>query len=309
MLVIESVSVNIMIPFAIFLCLLSFTAFSAEQKPASQSSSTVADAKEITDDIKANNRNKLIQFGVNFGKDRYTGSFVGLDWGLDPVWQLRVSLGREKNDRITSATQFSLGANARFNEFLYSFVEFNRSREPDSVVSHSVELGTDVTLQKTVLGLALRFARYNQDGLRTRIRDGGIPENSITLKALQNLGESSYVRMAYTKYAFSGATPAELSRAISNRPNFSSDLQSVVDGFPKQSTSLGAGTNISQSTAIDLTVGRVNYANGLSQHSLSLSPEIELSESTAFALLLSTTRTSDDVKNGLIGFTISIALE
>ena len=243
------------------------------------------------------------------GKEKYSSGFLGLDWGLDSIWQLSTSFNREKNEQVTAATGFSLGINGDFNETLSSYFEFSRSREPDSVVSSGLDVGSDIHLAQTTLGLGLRFARYNQDGARTRVRDGGIAENSATLRLSQKFNEAFSARASFTRYGWGGSNPQELSRAISNRPNYSYDLQAVVEGFPKQTASLGSKFRFTPEAAMDLTLGRTDYTSGQKATSFSISPEFDLNEMVTLELLFSGTKSDTGTKSGMLGFTMSIALE
>lgn len=276
-------------------------------------SSTAVFAEDVADTTTEQSQNSIrartVHFGMNFGKEKYSAGFVGLDWGLDSVWQLTTSFSREKNEQITAATGFSLGINGDFNETFSSYLEFSRSREPDSVVSNGIDLGSDVHMRETTFGLGLRFARYNQDGSRTRVRDGGVAENSATFRLSQKVNESWNARTSYTRYGWGGSNPQELSRAISNRPNYSYDLQAVVEGFPKQAFTLGSKFRFTTDAAMDLTLGRTDYASGQRVNSISVSPEFDLNEMVTLAFLFSGTKSDTGTKSGMLGFTMSIALE
>jgi len=259
-------------------------------------------------------RKSQIKFSVLAGKDRYRDSEVSAQLGLDPMWALTGSGSGEKSDGIKTASAFSLGVSAQFSPDFDSNISFRSRREPDSVVARGLSTGFNWNLaslwkgeQATELELQATWMKYKQDeGSRTKVRDGGISQNSVLLSLNQELNSDVAIQGSYSLYGLGGADAAVLSQAIASRPQVNEGFLTVVDGFPKDAYGLGADFQVREEWSIGLNLFKTNYFNGNTSHGISVSTNLDLNKEWSAGMGISTTRnTSDDSTNSLLDLSVA----
>lgn len=283
----------------------------------SESVHAVEKNKDVKDEITtqaSENRESSIKLTLYSGRDNFRETEISGSFGLDSVWALNGSVGVERSDGIRSASSFSFGATSKLSDQLDFNSKLISRREPDSVVARGLVLGIGWDFSRlwdavlaTELGLQATFMRYKQDdGTRTRVRDGGISQRSISITLAQEVSESTQLSVQYTAYGLGGADANELSQAVSNRPNITPEFMSVVQGFPKRQFGVGSDFILNDDWGVQFHVFRTEYYSAPASRGLSLSADYSFDKSWTIGAGVSGTKTgSNDSNQGLLELSLS----
>lgn len=293
----------------VFLCTTVLTSVYADE--ASTNPSNEESAVKIGLPTK---RKSQIRFSVMMGRDQYRESELSARLGLDPVWALNASIGGEKSEGIRTATSFSIGASANLNSDFDVNFSLQSRREPDSVVARGVTAGMNWNFaslweseRSSEVSLQGTFMRYKQDeGLHTRVKDGGISQNSLSATFTQEVSAVFSMNLNYTTYELGGSNSAELSRAIGDRPNVSPGFLSVVEGFPKRAYGIGGELQINEDLTLNAQVFKTDYFNTDANRGMSISAHFDVDPSWTVGVGASGTRAaSSDQKDGLLDLSLT----
>jgi hypothetical protein len=243
------------------------------------------------------------------GKGDFRASELSVGLGLDTRWKLNGMIGSEKSYGVTSARLFELGVDLRTSADFSTSLGIISRREPDEVLGRGMSLGLSWNaaslwggVYETRLSSSVRMMKYKQDaGSRTRVREGGIPENSLTLGLSQELDSTWMLKGSYTGYGYGNSTPQELSQAISNRSNVPEGLYQLVEGFPKRSTLLGVDWQVTESLLLGLNFFRTDFANSSEARGLSVFMNYDFSAQWTGGFFTTGSKSSTDVRSSLFG--------
>jgi|GEM_PF-5535319 len=214
-------------------------------------------------------RSSRLEWSSIFARDSYRSHLLGAEIGLSNDWALLLNAVSQKSERVSTASTFQAGADHDIDD--RSSINFGilYMREPADVIGRGATIGMDrafdtpfLNAKRTTLTIQGTILRYRQFGrLSNRIRQNYVSQNSVFLDGHQELLERFNVGVSVTRFAVGGGSPEELSQAISNRPNVSNGLLTVVNGFPRQNTSARAEFEASDKLLTTLEVFQTNYAS------------------------------------------------
>ncbi len=273
------------------------------------------EGQDIKNETKESTKRKSkVQFSLFSGRDEFRESELSAVIGLDAIWALTGALGVEKSAGTRTASSFALGTNAKLSPDFDANISISSRREPESVVARGLTMGVNWNFASlwgaelaSEIGIQSTFMRYKQDqGTHTRVRDGGISQNSLVLSFSQEFTEKWALNTSYTAYGLGGANAAELSRAIGSRPNVSPGFLSVVEGFPKRAYGIGSDYQPEEDWSLGVQLFRTDYYDGSHGRGLSLSSHFDLKKEWGAGIGLSGTRNdTTEQKSALLELSVS----
>lgn len=257
-------------------------------------------------------RRSQIRLSVSSSRNEFRATELSANIGLDEKWSFVSGIGGERSEGTRTATSWYAGFDTQISPSIDANISFQSRRDLGEVRAAGVSSGVGWEVSSlwhgeyaTELATQFTYLKYTADAQGpTRLREEGIRHHSVNLLLSQELSEAVSLSLSGTRYGFGNSTADELSAAISSRPNLSSPVLSVVNGFPKRAYGLNVDWQCSESLLFSPSVFRVEYESGASSKGLGLSSTLELSRNWNITLGFSGTRNSDASTSGLVDFAL-----